>query len=189
MLFIKVGLVPELASTHFLVQRVGFGRASEMCLSGRLYAGARRTRWGSPTASRRPTTCCRRRSRSARDDRRQSRSAAADDQGAAVARTAARPISARCSGARPRCCASAGSRPSTAKPSRRSSRSGRRGSGRRIAPERYQRGARRFRPRRDEATHRQRITPLTFGAEQLGDGAPGGPNTSRPQSSLGNPVR
>jgi enoyl-CoA hydratase/carnithine racemase len=38
MLFIKVGLVPELASTHFLVQRMGFGRASEMCLSGRLYA-------------------------------------------------------------------------------------------------------------------------------------------------------
>ncbi|HZR82317.1 MAG TPA: enoyl-CoA hydratase-related protein [Candidatus Binatia bacterium] len=37
MFFIKVGLVPELASTHFLVQRVGFGRASEMCLSGRLY--------------------------------------------------------------------------------------------------------------------------------------------------------
>src|SRR5512134_1272478 len=37
MLFIKVGLVPELASTHFLVQRVGFGRASEMCLAGRLY--------------------------------------------------------------------------------------------------------------------------------------------------------
>lgn len=37
MAFIKVGLVPELASTHFLVQRVGFGRASEMCLSGRLY--------------------------------------------------------------------------------------------------------------------------------------------------------
>src|ERR1041384_8009055 len=28
MLFIKVGLVPELASTHFLVQRIGFGRAS-----------------------------------------------------------------------------------------------------------------------------------------------------------------
>ena len=37
MLFIKLGLVPELASTHFLVQRMGFGRASEMCLSGRLY--------------------------------------------------------------------------------------------------------------------------------------------------------
>lgn len=37
MFFIKVGLVPELASTHFLVQRMGFGRASEMCLSGRLY--------------------------------------------------------------------------------------------------------------------------------------------------------
>jgi enoyl-CoA hydratase/carnithine racemase len=40
MFFIKMGLVPELASTHFLVQRVGFGRASEMCLSGRLYGAA-----------------------------------------------------------------------------------------------------------------------------------------------------
>jgi enoyl-CoA hydratase/carnithine racemase len=37
MLFIKMGLVPELASSHLLVQRMGFGRASEMCLSGRLY--------------------------------------------------------------------------------------------------------------------------------------------------------
>jgi enoyl-CoA hydratase/carnithine racemase len=36
MFFIKMGIVPELASTHFLVQRMGFGRASEMCLSGRL---------------------------------------------------------------------------------------------------------------------------------------------------------
>ena len=40
MLFVKVGLVPELASTHFLVQRVGFGRASEMALSGALYGAA-----------------------------------------------------------------------------------------------------------------------------------------------------
>jgi len=38
MFFIKVGLVPELASTYFLVQRMGFGRASEMCLSGRLWS-------------------------------------------------------------------------------------------------------------------------------------------------------
>jgi enoyl-CoA hydratase/carnithine racemase len=38
MFFVKVGVVPELASTHFLVQRMGFGRASEMCLSGRLVA-------------------------------------------------------------------------------------------------------------------------------------------------------
>ena len=37
MFFIKMGLVPELASTHFLVQRMGFGRANEMCLSGRVY--------------------------------------------------------------------------------------------------------------------------------------------------------
>src|SRR5882724_1595150 len=46
MLFIKVGLVPELASTHFLVQRVGFGRASEMCLSGKLYPGPEAHAWG-----------------------------------------------------------------------------------------------------------------------------------------------
>jgi enoyl-CoA hydratase/carnithine racemase len=37
--FIKMGLVPELASSHFLVQRMGLGRASEMCLTGRLYSG------------------------------------------------------------------------------------------------------------------------------------------------------
>lgn len=37
--FIKVGLVPELASTRFLVQRVGFGMASELCLTGRIVRG------------------------------------------------------------------------------------------------------------------------------------------------------
>ncbi len=37
--FIKVGLVPELASTQFLVQRVGFGMASELCLTGRIVRG------------------------------------------------------------------------------------------------------------------------------------------------------
>src|SRR5262245_48316888 len=46
MLFIKVGLVPELASTHFLVQRIGFGRASEMCLSGKLYGAPEAHAWG-----------------------------------------------------------------------------------------------------------------------------------------------
>jgi enoyl-CoA hydratase/carnithine racemase len=40
MAFIKVGLVPELGSTRLLAQRIGFGRASEMCLTGRLYNGA-----------------------------------------------------------------------------------------------------------------------------------------------------
>jgi enoyl-CoA hydratase/carnithine racemase len=34
--FIKAGLVPELASTHLLVQRIGIGRASEFALSGRM---------------------------------------------------------------------------------------------------------------------------------------------------------
>lgn len=34
--FIKMGLVPELASTRLLAARVGFGRASDMFLSGRV---------------------------------------------------------------------------------------------------------------------------------------------------------
>jgi enoyl-CoA hydratase/carnithine racemase len=46
MLFIKVGLVPELASTRLLAQRVGFGRASEMCLTGDLYDGVEAHRMG-----------------------------------------------------------------------------------------------------------------------------------------------
>ncbi len=37
--FIKVGLVPELASSQLLVQRVGFGAASELCLTGRIVTG------------------------------------------------------------------------------------------------------------------------------------------------------
>ena len=35
--FVRMGLVPELASTHFLVQRVGFALAIEMCLTGKMY--------------------------------------------------------------------------------------------------------------------------------------------------------
>ena len=33
--FVKMGLVPELASSHFVPQRVGFGAASDLMLSGR----------------------------------------------------------------------------------------------------------------------------------------------------------
>ncbi|MEM9133905.1 MAG: enoyl-CoA hydratase-related protein [Actinomycetota bacterium] len=33
--FVKLGLVPELASSHFLPMRVGFGRASDLLLTGR----------------------------------------------------------------------------------------------------------------------------------------------------------
>src|SRR4051794_23946863 len=40
MFFIKVGLVPELASTQLLVQRVGFGHANELSLSGRLWSAS-----------------------------------------------------------------------------------------------------------------------------------------------------
>jgi enoyl-CoA hydratase/carnithine racemase len=46
MLFIKVGLVPELASTRLLAQRVGIGRAGEMCLTGRLYDAGEAQRMG-----------------------------------------------------------------------------------------------------------------------------------------------
>ena len=33
--FVKMGLVPELASSHYLFSRVGFGNASELMLSGK----------------------------------------------------------------------------------------------------------------------------------------------------------
>jgi enoyl-CoA hydratase/carnithine racemase len=33
--FVKMGLVPELASSHFLLARVGFGQASELMLTGK----------------------------------------------------------------------------------------------------------------------------------------------------------
>jgi len=44
--FIKVGLVPELASTRLLADRVGFGRASDLCLSGRVISGEEAARIG-----------------------------------------------------------------------------------------------------------------------------------------------
>ncbi len=34
--FVRMGLVPELASSHYLVQRCGWGQASDLALSGRL---------------------------------------------------------------------------------------------------------------------------------------------------------
>ncbi|MDX1384046.1 MAG: enoyl-CoA hydratase-related protein, partial [Thermoanaerobaculia bacterium] len=40
MFFVRMGLVPELASSSLAVQRVGFAKASEMCLTGRLYDAA-----------------------------------------------------------------------------------------------------------------------------------------------------
>ena len=129
MLFIKVGLVPELASTHFLVQRMGFGRASEMCLSGRLYGGAEaHAMRGSPIASPRPTTCCR-------------QAIALADEIAAnpdpqlrmtkelLTRNGCATDLGRVQRARDaRCCASAGRRPSTRRRCGRSSRSARRSS-------------------------------------------------------------
>ncbi|MFV0306212.1 MAG: enoyl-CoA hydratase-related protein [Desertimonas sp.] len=36
MFFIKMGIVPELASSRLLTERVGIGHASDLCLSGRL---------------------------------------------------------------------------------------------------------------------------------------------------------
>ena len=46
MLFIKVGLVPELASSRLLAQRVGIGAAADLCLSGRLVDGIEAHRIG-----------------------------------------------------------------------------------------------------------------------------------------------
>lgn len=44
--FIRVGLVPELASSHFLVQRVGWGMASQLCLTGEIIRGEEAGRIG-----------------------------------------------------------------------------------------------------------------------------------------------
>lgn len=44
--FIKMGLVPELASSRLLADRVGFGQASDLCLSGRLISGEEAFRIG-----------------------------------------------------------------------------------------------------------------------------------------------
>jgi enoyl-CoA hydratase/carnithine racemase len=46
MAFVKMGVLPELASSHFLALRVGFGRASEMCLTGRMYDAQEAHRMG-----------------------------------------------------------------------------------------------------------------------------------------------
>lgn len=40
MFFVRMGLVPELASSHFLSQLVGTGRAMEWCLTGRMVDAA-----------------------------------------------------------------------------------------------------------------------------------------------------
>lgn len=39
LVFVKMGIVPELASSHFLVSRVGFAKASDLMLTGRLVEG------------------------------------------------------------------------------------------------------------------------------------------------------
>jgi len=44
--FVKMGLVPELASSHFLVQRCGWGAASDLALSGRIVSGAQAAAMG-----------------------------------------------------------------------------------------------------------------------------------------------
>ena len=46
MFFVKMGVVPELASSQLLVQRIGFARASEMCLTGALYDAQQLQSWG-----------------------------------------------------------------------------------------------------------------------------------------------
>lgn len=44
--FVKMGVVPELASSHFLVQRCGWGNASDLALSGRTVLGDEALRLG-----------------------------------------------------------------------------------------------------------------------------------------------
>lgn len=44
--FVKMGVVPELASSHYLVQRCGWGQASDLALSGRTVLGEEALRLG-----------------------------------------------------------------------------------------------------------------------------------------------
>lgn len=46
MFFVRMGVTPELASSHFLARRVGFGFANEMCLTGKLYDADECYRYG-----------------------------------------------------------------------------------------------------------------------------------------------
>jgi 2-(1,2-epoxy-1,2-dihydrophenyl)acetyl-CoA isomerase len=46
MRFIRVGIFPELASTHMLAHIVGFGHAMELMLTGRIIDGAEAARIG-----------------------------------------------------------------------------------------------------------------------------------------------
>ncbi len=48
--FIKMGLMPELGSTHLLAQLVGLGNATEMCLTGRMVAADEARQMGLVTA-------------------------------------------------------------------------------------------------------------------------------------------
>ncbi len=48
--FIKMGLMPELGSTHLLAQLVGLGNAAEMCLTGRMVGAEEALRMGLVTA-------------------------------------------------------------------------------------------------------------------------------------------
>jgi 2-(1,2-epoxy-1,2-dihydrophenyl)acetyl-CoA isomerase len=52
-----MGLVPELASSSFVPQRVGFGAASDLMLSGGWSQRRRPSRSASPTSSWRTTRC------------------------------------------------------------------------------------------------------------------------------------
>jgi len=46
LVFVKVGIVPELASSHFLIQRVGWGRAHDLLLTARAVSGAEAVEMG-----------------------------------------------------------------------------------------------------------------------------------------------
>ena len=121
--FIKMGLVPELASTRLLADRVGFGRASDLCLSGRLISGEEAYRIGLADRLAERRRPARHGHRDRRVLRRQPGPAAADDQAPPVAPTTT--SWPRSSGPSTSSSRSAGRRRSTPRPCRRSSPSGR----------------------------------------------------------------
>ena len=126
--FIKMGLVPELASSRLLADRVGFGRASDLCLSGRLVSGEEAHRIGLADRLADADELLDTADRRGRGVRRESGATAAHGQAAADAEHRRRRSRRRAAGRAPLPPRSAGPRPSTPKPSRRSPRSVRRSS-------------------------------------------------------------
>ena len=82
--FIKMGLMPELGSTHLLAQLIGLGNATEMCLTGRMVPADEAMRMGLVSAVTEPDDLLPTALAKAGGDRQQPHPRRDDDQGTAA---------------------------------------------------------------------------------------------------------